>query len=123
MYFFIWAISEANLERFLKERDGFHRSIKFTFEKLKTKVNFLAVVIKVKNGRISTELYFKPVDRHQYLHYISYHPELRKKSFIYSQTLRLRRICSGWFYRKSYPHRIVEEHGNRAFRIPLKHDT
>ena len=29
----------------------------------------------------------------------------------------------GWFLGRGYPQRIVEEQVNRAFRIPLKHDT
>ena len=62
--FFIWTDSEENVERFLKEFNGFHPSIKFTFEKSKMKVNFLDVVIKIKNGRLSTDLYSKPVDSH-----------------------------------------------------------
>ena len=59
-----------------------------------------------------------------------------KKSIIYSEALRLRRICSerkdlksrvkdlkGWFLRRGYLQRIVEEQVDRAFRLPLKHDT
>ena len=49
-------------------------------------VNFMDVVIKTKNGRLSTELYSKPVDSHQNLHYNSCHAEHIKKSIIYSQT-------------------------------------
>ena len=71
--FFMWTGSGENLERFLKELNGFHPSIKFTFEKSKMKVNFLDVVIKIKNGRLSTDLYSKPVDSHQYFHYNSFH--------------------------------------------------
>ena len=50
--------------------------------------------------------------------------------------MRLRRICSerkdlksrvkdlkGWFLRRGYLQRIVEEQVDRAFRLPLKHDT
>ena len=134
--FFIWTDSEENLKRFLKELNGFQPSIKFTFEKSKMKVNFLDVVIKIKNGRLSTDLYSKPVNSHQYLHYNSCHPEHIKKSIIYSQTLRLRRICSerkdlkshgrelkGWFLRRGYPQRIIEEQVDRAFRLPLENDT
>ena len=36
--FFIWRDSEENLERFLKELNGFHPNIKFTSEKSKIKV-------------------------------------------------------------------------------------
>ena len=100
------------------------------------KVNFLDVVIKIKNGRLSTDLYSKPVDSHQHLHYSSCHPEHIKKSIICSQTLWLRRICSerkdlkshvrdlkGWFLRRGYPQRIIEEQVDRAFRLPLENDT
>ena len=76
--FFTWTDREENLERFLKELNGFHPSIKFTLEKLKMKVNFLDVVIKIKNGRLSTDLYYKPVDGHQYLHYNRCHSEHMK---------------------------------------------
>ena len=64
-------ISKESLERFLKELIGFHPSIKFTFEKSKMKVNFLVVAVKTKNGRLSTDLYSKPVDSHQYPQYNS----------------------------------------------------
>ena len=91
--------------------------------------------MKIKNGRISTDLYSKPVNNHQYLRYNSCHAEHVKKSIIYNQTLTLRRICSetkglkshvkdlkGWFLRRGYPQRIVEEQMDKAFRLPLKHD-
>ena len=103
---------------------------------MKVKVNFFHVVIKIKNGRLSTDLYSKPVNRHQYFHYNFCHAEHIKKYIIYSQTLRLRRICSdrkdlkshvkdlkGWFLRRGYPQRIVEEQVGRAFRHALEHDT
>ena len=36
----------------------------------------------------------KLTDRNQYLHYTSSHPEHTKKSVVYSQVIRLSRICS-----------------------------
>ena len=75
MMYFIWTDIEENLEKFLKELNGVHPSIKFTFEKSKMKINFLDVVIKIKNGSLSIDLYSKPVDSHQYLHYNSCHAE------------------------------------------------
>ena len=72
---FIWTDSEEKLETFLKDLDGFHPSIKFTFKKSNVKVSFLDVVIIIKNGRLRTDLYSKPVDSHQYLHYSSCHVE------------------------------------------------
>ena len=63
--------SEEYLERFLKELNGFHPSIKFNFQKSKKKVNFLNVVVKI----------------------------------------------NGWFLRRDYPQRTVEEQVDRAFKI------
>ena len=77
--FFIWTDSEGNLERFLKELNGFHPSITFTFEKLEMKVNFLDVVIKIKSGRLSTDLCSKLLDSYQYDHCNSCQKELIKK--------------------------------------------
>ena len=79
--FFIWKDSEGNLERFLKELNGFHPSIKFTFEKSDMKVNFLDVVIKIKSGRLSTGPCSKSVGSYKYLHYNLCQEELIKKNY------------------------------------------
>ena len=138
MYFFIWKGSEENLKRFFKELNDFHPSITFTFEKSKMKVNFSDAVIKIKNRKLSTDPYSKPVDSPPVdsHHYNSGHAQHIKKYIIYSQTLRLRRIWSErkdlkcqvkeqkrWFLRRGYPQQIVEEQMDRAFRLPLKYDT
>ena len=133
--FFIWTGSEENLEKFLKELHGCHHNIKFTFEKLEMKVNFLDVVTEIKNGRLSTDRSYKLVDSYQYLQY-NYCHEQHKNIIIYSQTLRLRKICSekkglkihaedlkGWFLRRCYPQRLAKEQVGRALRLPLEHDT
>ena len=48
------------------------------------KVNLLDVVIKIKNERLSTDLYSKPIDSHQYLHYNSCHVEHKKIYHLHS---------------------------------------
>ena len=40
-----------------------------------------------------TSLYSEATDCHQYIHYKSSHPEHTKRSIIYSQTLRVNRVC------------------------------
>ena len=92
--FFIWTEGEESLEKLLEDLNKFHPNLKFTYEKSKEKINFLDVVIKIKEGRIITDLYCKPADDHQYLHYDSCHADHIKRSIIFSQTLRLKRICS-----------------------------
>ena len=80
--------------------------------------------IKIKEGRIITDLYRKPTDGHQYLHYDSCHADHIKRLIIFSQTLRLKRICSEkngpnvhvedlkiWF--------LIKEQVERALRVTL----
>ena len=57
-----------------EEHDGFfehansiHPSIKFTHEVSKAKMSFLDTTTTVKEGNMTTDLYFKPTDKHQYL--------------------------------------------------------
>ena len=57
------------------------------------KISFLDLVIKVTDVKIVTDLYCKPTDGHQYLHYSLCHAEHIKTSINLSQTLRLKRIC------------------------------
>ena len=49
----------------------------------------------IRDGnRLVTDPYTKPQDTHQYIHQQSCHPSHCKSSIVYSQALRLRRICS-----------------------------
>ena len=57
-------------------------------------VPFLDVDVISLNGKIITDLHIKATDRHQYLHYTSSHPYHTKRSIVYSQALRVSRICS-----------------------------
>ena len=72
-------------------------------------------------NKFSTNLYIKPTDRHQYLQNTSSHPEHTKKSVVYSQALRLSRICSAekdfkkhiaemksWFSQRRFPQKLIE---------------
>jgi hypothetical protein len=43
---------------------------------------------------MSTDIYNKPTDKHQYLSPQSCHPKHCTKSIPYSQALRIKRICS-----------------------------
>ena len=93
------------------------------------KINFLDVVIKIKEDWITTNLFCKPTDGHQYLLYDSCHAELMKRSIVFNKTLRLKRICSekndldsnienlkGWFRRSAYPEQLIKDQVARAFQ-------
>ena len=55
---------------------------------------FLDLKVGIKNGNITSDLYMKATDRHQYLNHISAHPYHTKKSVVFSQALRLSRLCT-----------------------------
>ena len=93
--------------------------------------NFLDVNIQLHNGKIETDLYCKPTDKHQYLLYSSSHPFHTKKSIPYSLALRLRRICSKedsfniratelelYLTKRGYKNRFVKSQIARAKLIP-----
>ena len=82
--FFIWTHGTEELDFFLNELNKSPLNISFTYETSKEMVNFLDLNVSIKNGAISTDLYIKPTDGHQYLHYKSSHPELIKNSIQYS---------------------------------------
>ena len=83
------------LEEFLQFINGAHDTINFTSEYSEKSINFLDVQVSIsENGEVSTDLYTKPTDTHQYLQAESCHPNHIKKSIPYSQALRILRICS-----------------------------
>ena len=92
--FFIWEHGEEKLKELIDVLKKKHSTIKFTAERSKAQINFIDVTVYLDNGNIETDLYVKPTDTHQYLHYSSCHPYHCKKGIPYSQTLRLNRICS-----------------------------
>ena len=93
--FAIWQHGEECLKTFLQQINSMHPTIKFTAEWSYRSVSFLDVNVTLnEDGRITTDLYTKPTDTHQYLHRQSCHPRHCKTTIAYSQALRLRRICS-----------------------------
>ena len=73
---FIWTHGTQELDSFFNELNKFHPNLNFTYETSKESVNFLDLNVSLRNGKISTDLYAKPIDGHQYHHYKSSHPEL-----------------------------------------------
>ena len=128
--FFICTDTEENLDKFLEDLNKFHPHLRFTYEKSREKISFLDIVIKIKEGKITSNLYCKPTDDHQYLHYDSCHAEHIKRSMVFSQTLQLKRICSEkrdldsnvenlseWFRKRGYPEQLIKNQVDRALQF------
>ena len=69
-------------------------NIKFTFKYSKDCIEFLDVLVISDGHVLSTDLFYKETDSHQFLHFNSCHPYHTKKGIPYGQALRIRRICS-----------------------------
>lgn len=89
------------------------------------------VNVVLSNGIVSTDLYSKPTDKHQYLFHTSCHPNSCKKGIPFGQALRIRRICStnaffekrarelcNYLVKRGYKKDHVEREIDRARRIP-----
>ena len=92
--FYIWENGIDELKVFQDHLNTYHSSIKFTFESSDKQVPFLDVMTYLSENQLTTSLFFKPTDAHNYLHPVSCHPPHTFNSIVYSQALRIRRICS-----------------------------
>ena len=66
---------------------------------------FLDLNVSLSGNKLTTDLHTKSTDKHQYLYYTSVHPAHTKRSIIYSQVLRMSRICS---YKTDFEKHLVD---------------
>ena len=93
--FAVWTYGEDKFKDFLFYINSIHSSFQFTCNYSKECVQFLDVPVSVDNsGNMTTDLYVKPTDTHQYLLATSCHPNHTNRSMPYCQALRILRICS-----------------------------
>ena len=86
--FFIWLHGIERLQEFLKFIDSFHETISYTWDYSESQVSFLDVTIcREVGGGISTDVFSKSTDTHQYLDYRSCHPKHVKQAIPYGQAL------------------------------------
>ena len=65
----LWTHGEENLNWFLDNLNNYDPYMKFTHEYSKDEIPFFDLKVGIKNSIITTDLYVKDTDRHQYLHY------------------------------------------------------
>ena len=81
----------------------------------------------LKDAKITTDLHVKPTDHNQYLHFSSAHPNHTKCSVVFSQTLRMSRLCSkesdveqnkekmrSWFIKREYLQKPIDSEIRRV---------
>jgi len=124
--FGIWLDTKENLLEWFEHLNSSHSTIKFTIDYSYEEIPFLDTLVYIEDSTIKTKLYKKPIDKKQYLHYNSEHPNFMKNSIPYAQALRYRRIISDdsilnnelikladTFIRRGYPPTIIEEQINK----------
>ena len=90
----VWLHGEASLLRFLDHTNSLHPTIQFTMEYGQS-VHFLDALLALeRNGCISSDLYVKPTDSHQYLLSSSNHPPHVHVHLPYGLALRIRQMVS-----------------------------
>ena len=110
----------SSSETFLEEVNNFDPDLKFSHESNEKEIPFLDLKVKLNEVKISTDLYIKFMDRHQYLDFTSSHSNHTNRSIVYSQGLRVKRICFEkedflkhmremklWFLKRGYHEEII----------------
>ena len=128
--FFLWPHGKRSLTRFIDKVNSFHPTIKFTYECSTSSIHYLDIQVSLVNDPIQTSVFTKPTDRHTYIPFTSFHPDHTKKSIIYCQTLRYKRICSDnddlntklndltkQFMLRGYPLKFIRKNMERANNV------
>ena len=92
--FILWTRSENELEKLHFILNNLHKHINFTIEKNTTELSFLDCLVKKKNNKIETDIFYKSTDSKTYLLFQSCHPKHIKVSIPFSLARRLKTIIS-----------------------------
>ena len=90
----IWTDGEDSLNDFLIHCNNQNKNIKFEQTISNTSIPFLDVSVTLEGGKLTTDLYCKSMNKHQYLYHTSCHPKHTKTSLPYCLALCLCCICS-----------------------------
>ena len=93
-FFILRTHGDKKPHKFMEDLNNHQPNIKFLHTFSKNCIPFLGLHVQLSGDELNTNLYIKPTDRHQYLHFTSSHPNHTKRSNVYSQALRISRIYS-----------------------------
>ena len=128
----VWTHGAEKLDEYFQFLNNFHPALRFSIERTdKTaggQIPFLDTVITVHDdGVYNTELYVKPMAAPIIVHYNSAHPMQCKRSVLYSQLLRAKRLGSDkaaqkrgmsiietLFRHNGYPNKIIQRTKHRV---------
>ena len=130
--FIIWNKSENDLLSFHNILNSIHQSIKFTIESNNHELPFLDILVIKTDSKISTDIYFKNTDTHQYLNLRSCHPSHIKRNIPFCLARRLCTIVSDmdtrnlrleelrvYLKKQNYPISLINAGIEKAKAIPI----
>ena len=85
--FLIWTGTEEQLKDFVMNFNSQHPSIKFSCQISNKSIDFLDTTVYIKNRRLHTTIFTKPIDKQNYFHYKSEHPLPLKNNIPFGQIL------------------------------------
>ena len=107
----------------------------YTWEISETSVSFLDILVSIIGNRLTTSVFYKPIDSHSYLLYSSSHPNHTKQSIPFFQFLRLCRLCRlcsededfqskslemrEFFVQRGYPTSLLDTVFSKTSQIPI----
>ena len=130
--FLFWPDNFPDPRLLLDILNNIHPSLKFTFNSSSTQLPFLDVMIIIRNNRIITDIYRKPTDSMNFVHFHSCHPRHVKRNIPFTvcrrvcaiatdpliQKKRLKELeCA--FTRLKCPRRLITEAINRARALDI----
>ena len=119
---FSWRI--GYLEQFINYVNNFHPALQFTWEISETSVPFLDILVSISGNRLFTYVFDKPTNSHSYLLYSYSHPNLTKRSILFSQFLRDEDFHAkslemrDFFVQRGYPTSLLDTVFSKASQIP-----
>ena len=129
--FLLWTHGPEEFQNFVDHCNDLHHSIKFTAETSSHEIPFLDVMVSIKDGSLQNDLYSKPTDSYQFLHWTPCHPKHTKSRLPYGLAFCLNRICStpatlktgvtelkSFLEARGYPSGTVERKINKGLTIP-----
>ena len=130
--FIPWKNSWGHINHLLTLLQNLHPHIKFTMEKHSNEIPFLDIlIINNGDGKITTDIYRKPTDSQQFLHFQNSHPKSCLKAIPYTLARRLCTIISSehiletrlnelyhTLRQRGYPSSLINQGINLALQAP-----
>ena len=131
--FIFWKCPSRDIKELHNLLQNLHPKMKFTMEHSLKELPLLDILIKRVNSQIITDIYHKPTDTQQYLHFKSHHPQNSIKSIPYTLAHRIHIIITDknlkktrlkelhkTLHQRGYPTTLINKGLELAEKIPQR---